>query len=182
MKQLRRRSRYLLGISLLAVIATIGLSVWVSILAGEIRTLKDDQARPNNSAPALDPGFSPGLGEFMTTMQLHMGKVWFAGKSSNWDLARYEIDELREAMEAAQSLHATKNGVDISNVLVSVLQTQISQLSEAVNRMNQSDFTHAYEDALSACNGCHEASGHRFIKITRPIAPPVPNQQWDVSS
>jgi hypothetical protein len=57
MKQLRRRSRYLLGISLLVVIATIGLSVWVSILAGEIRTLKDDQAQPNNSAPALDLGF-----------------------------------------------------------------------------------------------------------------------------
>src|SRR6266508_4873596 len=86
MKQLRRRSRDLLGISVLAVIATIGLSVWVSILAGEIRTLKDDQARPNNSAPALDLSSSPGLGEFMTTMQLHMGKVWFAGKSSNWDL------------------------------------------------------------------------------------------------
>jgi hypothetical protein len=48
--------------------------------------------------------------------------------------------------------------------------------------MNQSNFTRAYDDALRACNGCHEASGHRFIKITRPIAPPVPNQQWDVSS
>jgi len=83
MKQLRRRSRYLLGISMLAVIATIGLSVWVSILAGEIRTLKDDQARPNNNATTLDLSSSPGLGEFMTTMQLHMGKMWFAGKSSN---------------------------------------------------------------------------------------------------
>jgi hypothetical protein len=143
MKQLRRRLRYLLGISLLAVIATIGLSVWVSILAGEIRTLKDDQARPNNNATTLDLSSSRGLGEFMTTMQLHIGKVWFAGKSSNWDLTRYELDELREAMEAAQSLHATKNGVDISNVLASVLQTQISQLSEAVDKMNQSDFTRA---------------------------------------
>ena len=50
MKQLR-------GISLLAVIATIGLSVWVSILAGEIRTLKDDQAQPNNSARLLTVAF-----------------------------------------------------------------------------------------------------------------------------
>lgn len=102
MKQLHRRSRYLLGISLLAVIATIGLSVWLSILAGELRTLEDNDARrPNNNAPAPDLGASPGLGEFMTTMQLHMGKVWFAGKASNWDLARYELDELRETMEAA---------------------------------------------------------------------------------
>jgi hypothetical protein len=182
MKQLRRCSRYLLGISLLAVIATISLSVWVSILAGEIRTLEDDDARrPNNNAPAPDVGSSPGLGEFMTTMQLHMGKVWFAGKASNWDLARYELDELREAMEAAQSLHVTKNGVDISKVLAAVSQSQISPLSEAVDKKNQSNFAHAYDEALSACNGCHEESGHRFIKITRPTAPPVTNQKWDVT-
>ena len=182
MMQLRKCSRYLLGISLLAVIATIGLSVWISILAGEIRTLKDDEVRQsNNSAPAPDVSSSPGLGEFMTTMQLHMGKVWFAGKSSNWDLARYEIDELREAMEAAQNLHATKNGVDISKVLAAVNQSQISQLSEAVDKKNQRNFTHAYNEALSACNGCHEESGHGFIKITRPTAPPVTNQKWDVT-
>ena len=117
----------------------------------------------------------------MTTMQLHMGKVWFAGKASNWDLARYELDELREAMEAAQSLHVTKNGVDISKVLAAVSQSQISPLSEAVDKKNQSNFAHAYDEALSACNGCHEESGHRFIKITRPTAPPVTNQKWDVT-
>jgi hypothetical protein len=177
MKRLRRWPRYALGGALLAVFAMIGLSVWVSILAGEIRTLEDEQARP-----ALDVSSSPGLGEFMTTMQLHMAKVWFAGKSSNWDLARYELDELRESMEAAQNLDATKNGVDISTVLAAVNQTQISQLSEAVDKKNRSNFTHAYDEVLSACNGCHEESGHRFIEITRPTAPPVSNQKWDAVS
>jgi hypothetical protein len=29
----------------------------------------------------------PGLGEYMTTIQLHTAKLWFAGKASNWELA-----------------------------------------------------------------------------------------------
>jgi hypothetical protein len=182
MKRLRTWSGYLLGVSMLAVMGTIGLSVWVSILAGEIRTLRDDEMRrTGTNEAALDAKSPPGLGEFMTTMQLHMGKLWFAGRANNWDLARYELDELRETMDAAQNLHSTKNGVDISKVLAAVAQSQISQLATSIEKKNQSHFTHAYDEALSACNGCHEESRHRFIKITRPTAPPVTNQKWDVS-
>jgi hypothetical protein len=167
---------------MLAVMGTIGLSVWVSILAGEIRTLRDDEMRrTGTNEAALDAKSPPGLGEFMTTMQLHMGKLWFAGRANNWDLARYELDELRETMETAQNLHSTQNGVDISKLLAAVDQSQITQLATSIEKKNQSHFTHAYDEALSACNGCHEESRHRFIKITRPTAPPVTNQKWDVS-
>jgi hypothetical protein len=182
MKRLRTWSGYLLGVSMLAVMGTIGLSVWVSILAGEIRTLRDDEMRrTGTNEAALDAKSPPGLGEFMTTMQLHMGKLWFAGRANNWDLARYELDELRETMETAQNLHSTQNGVDISKLLAAVDQSQITQLATSIEKKNQSHFTHAYDEALSACNGCHEESRHRFIKITRPTAPPVTNQKWDVS-
>jgi hypothetical protein len=27
---------------------------------------------------------APGLGEYMSTIQLHAGKLWFAAKASNW--------------------------------------------------------------------------------------------------
>jgi len=181
MNPLHTLSRYLLGVSLLAAVATLGLSVWVSMLASEIGKLKDHQRQPSNSTPALGVGFSPGLGEFMTAMQLHMGKIWFAGKSRNWDLARYELDELRETVDAAQGLYATKNGVDVSKLLAALTEGEISRLGDAVEKKNQSDFTRTYDEALSACNGCHEASGHRFIKITRPSAPPVTNQKWDLA-
>jgi hypothetical protein len=58
---------------------------------------------------------TPGLGEYMTTIQLHAGKLWFAVKASNWGLAEYEVDELKETMEAAKGLNAEKNGVKISD-------------------------------------------------------------------
>ena len=30
---------------------------------------------------------APGLGEYMSTIQLHAAKLWFADGASNWDLA-----------------------------------------------------------------------------------------------
>ena len=46
---------------------------------------------------------APGLGEYMTTIQLHAGKLWFAAKAGNWELAAYEIHELEETMESVKS-------------------------------------------------------------------------------
>ena len=57
---------------------------------------------------------APGLGEYMTTIQLHAGKLWFAAKAANWDLAIYELHELEETMEVVKKLNAEKNGVKIS--------------------------------------------------------------------
>jgi hypothetical protein len=42
--------------------------------------------------------YEPGLGEFMTATQLRHAKLWFAGKQNNWDLAAYEIDEIKEGL------------------------------------------------------------------------------------
>lgn len=118
----------------------------------------------------------------MTTMQLHMGKLWFAAQASNSELAAYELDELKEAMEGAKSLHEVKNGVNVSNILDSVLQTQIAQLSQSIKAKNRNDFQRAYDETLSACNGCHEESGRNFIHIIRPTIPPASNQRWEMTA
>ncbi|MGB7948397.1 MAG: hypothetical protein WCH75_12005 [Candidatus Binatia bacterium] len=124
---------------------------------------------------------APGLGEYMTTIQLHAGKLWFAAKASNWELAGYELDELKETMEAAKALNAEKNGVKISGVLDAVIQTQIVQLAGSIKRKNAAEFQQSYDETLSACNGCHTQAGFKFIHIVQPSAPPVTNQTWEVS-
>ena len=125
---------------------------------------------------------APGLGAYMTTIQLHAAKLWFAAKASNWDLAAYEVHELEETMEPVKKLNVEKNGVKISNVMDAVLQTQIAQLEESIKRKNQTDFQKSYDETLSACNGCHTEAGYKFIQIVRPTAPPVTNQKWEMSA
>jgi len=125
---------------------------------------------------------APGLGEYMTTIQLHAGKLWFAAKAGNWELAEYELGELKETMVAAKALNAEKNGIKISNVLDSVLQTQVAELDKSIKGKSQSKFQKSYAATLSACNGCHSEAGYKFIHIIRPSAPPVTNQQWETST
>jgi hypothetical protein len=81
-------------------------------------------------------------------------------------------------MEAAKGLNAEKNGIKISNVLDSVLQTQVAELDKSIKSKKQTDFQKSYDETLSACNGCHTEAGYKFIHIVRPSAPPVTNQQW----
>jgi hypothetical protein len=144
---------------------------------GGLVALQDSLKRTQSDLASIKE-LAPGLGEYMTTIQLHAGKLWFAAKANNWQLAQYELDELKETMEAAKGLNAEKNGIKISNVLDSVLQTQVAELDKSIKSKKQTDFQKSYDETLSACNGCHTEAGYKFIHIVRPSAPPVTNQQW----
>src|SRR5215469_11885844 len=43
--------------------------------------------------------YAPGLGEFMSGIQVHHEKLWFAGRAENWKLAEFEIGEMQEAVD-----------------------------------------------------------------------------------
>jgi len=141
-------------------------------------TALQDALKRTQADVAKTKELGSGLGEYMTTIQLHAGKLWFAAKAANWELAEYELAELKETMEAAKGLNAEKNGVKISNVLDSVLQTQVAELDKSIKSKGQTEFQKSYDETLGACNGCHTEAGYKFIHIVRPSAPPVTNQRW----
>jgi hypothetical protein len=180
------------GLSALCAVIIAFLFVQVLGLGREVETLRSrNQAETAALQEALKRAqadleaakqLMPGLGEYMTTIQLHAGKLWFAAKALNWELAQYEVDELKETMEAAKALNAEKNGVKISGVLDAVLQTQVAQLAASIKRKSPAEFQQSYDETLSACNGCHTEAGFKFIHIVRPTAPPVTNQGWEMSA
>lgn len=183
---------YLWSVIGICMIIVIILLVRVSSLGSEVRDLherndralaplRDSLARVQAEL-AIAKELAPGLGEYMTTIQLHAGKLWFAAKAANWELANYELDELKETMEAAKALNAEKNGVKISNVLDSVLKTQVAELDKSIKSKSPTEFQKSYDETLSACNGCHTEAGYKFIHIVRPSAPPVTNQRWEPSA
>ena len=45
------------------------------------------------------PAYKPELIEFMIFTQIRHAKLWLAGNAGNWELADYEIDELKEVLE-----------------------------------------------------------------------------------
>ncbi len=174
-----------------AAVALIALAIaivlhfwWVSSATRETRALTATVTVLRDSVQQLRLAVDslnmerPGLGDFMSTIQLHAAKLWFAGRAENWALAKYEEGELNETMDAAGMLHEKKNGVDITAVLHSVQQTQLRDLEQSIAGRNFRNFETAYDETLAACNGCHRPAGYAFIHIIRPTQEPVTNQQW----
>jgi hypothetical protein len=122
--------------------------------------------------------YEPGLGEFMTATQLRHAKLWFAGKNSNWDLAAYEIDEIKEGLEDAAKLHPTFDNVPVAEMIKSIIDPRIERLEKAVVAKNSAQFVAAFDELTAGCNSCHAGAGKPFIRIQRPTELPVSNQNF----
>lgn len=170
----------------LLIVSVLVIGLWMSSTASEVEHLKTSVGEFSDSVQTLLATLDslkeqmPGLGDYMSTIQLHTAKLWFAAQAANWELVRFELHELDETIEAAEMLHATKNNVNISSVLQSMRETQLFQMSQASDEKDLNAFKRIYGQTIEACNGCHRPAGYAFIHITHPSAPPVMNQSWRV--
>ena len=57
------------------------------------------QNRIDSLENKLADTYKPGFGEFMSNIQVHHNKLWFAGKNENWELADFEINEINENLD-----------------------------------------------------------------------------------
>lgn len=130
------------------------------------------------AAQPAKESYQPGLGEFMTATQLRHAKLWFAGKQNNWDLAAYEIDEIKEGLEDAARLFPTYDGVPVAKMIKTIIDPRIEELEKAVRAKSSTKFTAAFDGLTSGCNSCHAGASKPFIRIQRPIASPLTNQNF----
>jgi hypothetical protein len=121
---------------------------------------------------------APGVGEIMSAIQLHFGKLFYAARARNWKLASFEVDEVKENLDKAAVLRPEENGTRLGGVVDAFEQTQLAALSAAIGKRDSVSFGRSYDEALEVCNSCHRATGRPFIVITKPTGAPVPNQQW----
>jgi hypothetical protein len=122
--------------------------------------------------------YEPGLGEFMTATQLRHAKLWFAGKQNNWDLAAYEIDEIKEGLEDAARLHPSFDGVPVAEMIKTIIDPRIAGLEKAVRAKSSAKFMVAFDELTSGCNSCHAGANKPFIRIQRPTESPLTNQNF----
>jgi hypothetical protein len=127
--------------------------------------------------PAKDT-YQPGLGEFMMATQLRHAKLWFAGKSNNWPLAAYEVDEIKEGLEDAAKYHANNDGVPVAELIKAIIDPRLEQLEKAIEGKSSTQFAAAFDELTNGCNSCHAKAGKGFIRVQRPTAPPVSNQNF----
>jgi hypothetical protein len=153
----------------------------IAVLASSISLLAISGALAGNaeSQPAgLQGAYTPGLGDIMGAIQMRHAKLWFAGKSRNWQLAAYEISEIKEGFESAARFQPDFKGRPVAQMVEEATLQPINRLEKAVEMKNPLMFVKAFDQLTGACNSCHQAAGFEFISIQRPSLSPFTNQEY----
>jgi len=132
------------------------------------------QNRIDSLENKLAHAYKPGLGEFMSSIQVHHAKLWFAGQNQNWQLAAFEIDEIKEALEDIPLYCADRPEVQ----QLGMINPAIDSISNAINTKNQPRFKNSFVLLTATCNNCHHATNHAFNVIKIPDTPPFSNQDF----
>lgn len=106
--------------------------------------------------------------------------MYYAAEARNWDLARFEREEVLEDLDTVAALKPEERGVSLTGIIVAFTNSAgpLAALKDAMDVSDRALFRKAYGDCVVMCNACHTSTG-RPIVITVPTNPPVFNQRWD---
>lgn len=135
---------------------------------------KELQAQIGDLQHKLDNAYKPGFGEFMSSVQVHHNKLWFAGTNNNWKLADFEINEIKESLDDIKT-YCTNRPETKS---IGMIEQPLQGVSDAIRQKDLTEFKNSYITLTSACNSCHRATQHEFNIITVPTTPPYSNQSF----
>jgi hypothetical protein len=116
----------------------------------------------------------PKLGAVMFEYSLRYGRIWFAIQAGNWDMARYELLEMREDQEVAETTRPGR-----ASSLKTFESNYLDPLASALDKHDSSTAVSAFTDGINGCNACHKKQtstdfpdGYKFIKVQVPQTSP----------
>ncbi len=136
------------------------------------RPSSEEHPRPAAAAPAI------GYGTVMADVARRFELVGRAFAAERFELAEYQLGEIEE--QFAETLpHASPPKEGHPEVLPALArdfaQTHVADLRHALSSRDRAQITAAFARTATACNGCHEASGHGFIEVPTAPGRSVPN-------
>ncbi len=138
------------------------------------QTVKLLQAKVDSLQQQPDKSYKPGLGEFMSSIQVHHEKLWFAGTNQNWKLADFEINEIKEALADIQTYCTDRP----ERKSLTMIDAPIDSISRAIQQKDEIAFKNSFITLTNTCNNCHRATEHEFNVIKIPDTPPFSNQEF----
>ena len=89
------------------------ISVAIFSCSQDSNTNENLQTQIDSLQSQINNAYKPGLGEFMSGIQVHHEKLWFAGTAQNWRLADFEIHEIMEAVDDIKTYASDRPEVKI---------------------------------------------------------------------
>jgi len=139
----------------------------VTALESQVKELKQELANVHK----------PGFGAIMGNIQTHHYKLWYAGKNKNWELAEFEIHEIKEGLEDIEKFQKDRS----ENEQMFMIKPALDSISKVVENKNIIQFEGSYEFLTESCNACHKETKYEFIKITIPSGNPYINQEFKMN-
>ena len=131
-----------------------------------------------HKAGSAAAAYSPGLGEIMALQQMRHIKLWYAGSAANWELAAYELDELKEGFDDVLKRFPTHEGVPLAPMVKTIMGREIPELGKSIEARDGGKFAAMFDALTAGCNACHQSAKHGFIVIQRPTTQPYSNQSF----
>ena len=122
----------------------------------------------------LAEAYKPGFGEFMGNIQVHHAKLWFAGENENWKLADFEINEIKENLEAIQKYQTDRPETE----MIPIIHPALDSVSLAIQKQNLAEFKNSFKLLTNTCVECHRDTKHEFIQIQIPVMDVFSNQKY----
>jgi hypothetical protein len=109
-----------------------------------------------------------GLGIVMVEFGHRFHIIYYSAKAKNWDLAHYELYELIEAQEIAETTRP-----QYAKEVKAFEDKYLKPLNRAIESKNWNDFSKQYKQTTKGCNVCHVKTGHPYIQYKLPKTPPL---------
>ena len=125
----------------------------------------------------LSETYKPGFGEFMSGIQSHHAKLWFAGINQNWKLADFEIHEIMENISAIQKYQTERP----ESEKIGMINPALDSVNLAIEQKNLILFKSSYTILTNTCNNCHRATNFEFNVVKIPDLQTFSNQDFKVN-
>jgi len=150
-------------------------------LCAAIAQGQQPSASPPRTGEPHTETYVPDLGDIMETAQLRHFKLSYAGTVKNWDLANYELSQIRKSLENAARLYPYFGNIALAKLITDISEPALTQVGDAIKAENSAAFLRTFDKLTQACNSCHQAAGFGFIVIRVPTASPFSNQLFPPS-
>jgi hypothetical protein len=151
--------------------------LWLPLLAAcnqQAEQVSNLESKIDSLQLRLENSYKPGLGEFMSNIQAHHIKLWFAGVSQNWDLADFEVHEIMESLEDIRSFQSERK----ESKMVSMLNPPLDSVYESIRHQDPEQFKNSFILMTQTCNSCHKQNDFGFNVVKIPETQPFSNQDF----
>ncbi len=114
------------------------------------------------------------LGDAMNEAGMRFNRVGRAVLAGRWELASYDLDELKEIFEEDLAQSSWHGKPELSQLAHRFRSENITALSAALHAHDRDASTRAVAGAARACNECHKKAEMEYIEISEKLGEQTP--------